>query len=152
MFYKNRNLTITLHFLIYISKKKNVFYWLNVTLSCFLTSRRSSVSPQWFVQKYVSSLEMLCSAFTAAHLQKLLVNLTSIHGNALTLLPPCLTDDALCFGSWAVCFLLCGFLFSSFWSWFHLSKDIFSGQVHISTVLTVRKLLERTVPKKPQYF
>ena len=43
------------------------------------------------------------------------VPLAAIHGHAMTLPPPCFTDEVVCFGSWAVPFLHHTLLFPSFW-------------------------------------
>ena len=51
--------------------------------------------------------------------------MAAIHAHTMTLPPPCFTDEVVCFGSWAVPFLLHTLLFLSFWY-----KLIFVSSVH----------------------
>ena len=68
---------------------------------------------------------LLLSAATSSINTREPVPLAAIHAHAMTLPPPCFTDEAVCFGSWAVPFLLHTLLFPSFWY-----KLIFVSSVH----------------------
>ena len=68
---------------------------------------------------------LLLSAVTSSIITREPVPLATIHAHTMTLRPPCLTDEVVCFGSWAVPFLLHTLLFPSFWY-----KLIFVSFVH----------------------
>ena len=69
---------------------------------------------------------LLLSAVTSSINTREPVPLAAIHAHAMTLPPPCFADEVVCFGSWAVLFLLHTLLFPSFW----LIKLIFVSSVH----------------------
>ncbi len=58
---------------------------------------------------------LLLSAVTSSINTREPVPLAAIHAHAMTLPPPCFTDEVLCLGSWAVPFLLHTLLFPSLW-------------------------------------
>ncbi len=58
---------------------------------------------------------LLLSAVTSSINTREPVPLAAIHAHAMTLPPPCFTDEVVCFGSWAVPFLLHTLLFPSLW-------------------------------------
>ncbi len=55
------------------------------------------------------------SAVTSSINTRKPVPLAAIHAHAMTLPPPCFTDEVVCLGSWAVPFLLHTLLFPSLW-------------------------------------
>ena len=69
---------------------------------------------------------LLLSAVTSSINTREPVPLAAIHAHAMTLSPPCFTEEVVCFGSWAVPFLLHTHLFPSFWY-----KLIFVSSVHM---------------------
>ncbi len=58
---------------------------------------------------------LLLSAVTSSINTREPVPLAAIHAHAMTLPPPCFTDEVVCLGSWAVTFLLHTLLFPSLW-------------------------------------
>ncbi len=58
---------------------------------------------------------LLLSAVTSSINTREPVPLAAIHAHAMTLPPPCFTDEVVCLGSWAVPFLLHTLLFPSLW-------------------------------------
>ncbi len=58
---------------------------------------------------------LLLSAVTSSINTREPVTLAAIHAHAMTLPPPCFTDEVVCLGSWAVPFLLHTLLFPSLW-------------------------------------
>ena len=60
---------------------------------------------------------LLLSAVTSSINTREPVPLAAIHAHAMILPPPCFTDEVVCFGSWAVPFLLHTVLFPSGTSW-----------------------------------
>ena len=58
---------------------------------------------------------LLLSAVTSSVNTREPVPLAAIHAHAMTLPPPCFTDEVVCFGWWAVPFLLHTLLFPSLW-------------------------------------
>ncbi len=58
---------------------------------------------------------LLLSAVTSSINTREPVPLAGIHAHAMTLPPPCFTDEVVCLGSWAIPFLLHTLLFPSLW-------------------------------------
>ncbi len=58
---------------------------------------------------------LLLSAVTSSINTREPVPLAATHAHAMTLPPPCFTDEVVCLGSWAVPFLLHTLLFPSLW-------------------------------------
>ncbi len=87
------------------------------------TVKRRPMSSEAFGWIWADNIARNTSEFILLHLSAVTssintrepIPLAAIHAHAMTLPPPCFTDEVVCLGSWAVPFLLHTLLFPSLW-------------------------------------
>ena len=89
--------------LLHDESSSNQFWWI-----CLHLSRQA-------VSVYLLSASFCCYQQWHHQWTSEPVPVVAIHAQTITLSPPCLTDEVVCFGSWAVPFFLHTYLFPILW-------------------------------------